>query len=92
MRTYSYELFDEGTTFDQGDHFGFFDTKGNAKPAALAVGNLTTILADDKASSGRSLAYSIVDASAGKDGSNVRHVLLQKSNGTFYLALWRPVF
>ncbi len=88
-RTYGYELFDQGTTSDQEDHFGLFRTDGSAKPAAKAIGAMTTILADGAQAPGGSLAYSMTDPSAGKNGSDIRHVLLQKSDGTFYLALWR---
>jgi hypothetical protein len=93
-RTYTYELFDEGTSNDQEDHFGLFRSDGSAKPAALALGNLTKILGDSPAASTTapgSLAYSLSDPSAGPGGTDVHHVLLQQSDGSFYLALWRTV-
>lgn len=86
-QTFGYELFDEGTTADQEDRFGLFRVDGSAKPAAVSLGNLTSILADDGPARSDSLPLGIADSDG--DAGDVRRVLLQKSDGTFYLALWR---
>ena len=86
-QTFGYELFDEGTTADQEDHFGLFRVDGSPKPAATSLGNLTSILADNGPARHDSLPFGIADSDG--DAGDVHHVLLQKSDGTFYIALWR---
>jgi hypothetical protein len=77
-RTYMYELNDEW------QNYGLFDKTLAPKPAAVAVHNLTTILADGTGrASADSLPYSISGMPA--DGHSL---LLQKSDGDFYLVLW----
>jgi hypothetical protein len=81
--TFVYYLHDS----PQGE-WGFFDPDYKPKPSATYLHNLTTILADTASSTPGSLNYSIPDEPA-----TVHDLLLQKSNGTFYLAVWddRPV-
>ncbi len=87
--TSPYELVDEGN--DQTNQeltFGFFHANWTPKPAATAVGNMNKILADTRGAavaSANQLTYTI---SSGADPS-LRHVLLQKSDGSYYMALWR---
>ena len=79
--TYLYELIDEG-----GQEFGLFNADGTPKLAATAIHNLTTILADNGNTSSftpGSLSYAVPDLP-----SNGNQLLLEKSNGTFDLALW----
>ncbi|MGY0575798.1 hypothetical protein ACTGJ9_036140 [Bradyrhizobium sp. RDM12] len=46
-KTFLYDLMDEaGSATDQESHFGLFRADGTAKPVAVYVHNLTTILAD----------------------------------------------
>jgi len=82
--TFVYYLHD---TTNQG-YWGLFDTNYNPKLSGTYLHNLTTILADTTSFSPDSLNYSIPNEPA-----TVHDLLIQKSNGTFYLAVWddRPV-
>jgi hypothetical protein len=64
-------------------YWGLFHTDYTAKPSATYLHNLTTILADKKSSKPGSLNYSISGEPA-----TVHDLLLQKSDGTFELAVW----
>jgi hypothetical protein len=57
---------------------------GSAKPVYHAVQAMTTLLADP----GEPFTPGELDYSIGGDTEDVQHVLLQKRDGTFYLALW----
>jgi hypothetical protein len=84
-RTYLYELIDlpqSSTSADKG--FGLLHSDFSRKPAFSALANLTSLLADPGAAFTPSdLAYQLSG-----DTSNVHHLLLQKRNGSFFLALW----
>jgi hypothetical protein len=84
QRTFIYELMDERPTGEQEDNFGLIRYDGTPKPAFYAIKNLTTLLKDTLGStvSGK------LDFSMSGNTENVRHTLLQKSNGEFFLALW----
>jgi hypothetical protein len=80
-KTYLYELLDEG-----GYNWGLFDSNGTPKLAATAIHNLTTILADPGSTSSftpGSLSYAVTNLP-----TNGNQMLLEKSGGTFDLALW----
>jgi regulation of enolase protein 1 (concanavalin A-like superfamily) len=81
--TFVYYLHDSS----QG-YWGFFDPSYNSKPSGTYLHNLTTILADTTNFAPGSLNYSIPSEPA-----TVHDLLIQRSNGTFYLAVWddRPV-
>ena len=87
-RTYSYELLDEfpdpGLT-NRESNFGLLRNDLSKKPAFDAVANLIGILKDP----GSSFAPGSLDYSLGGNVENLRQVLLQKRDGSFYLALWR---
>jgi hypothetical protein len=87
-RTFSYELVDEKPNpelSEQEKNFGLLRNDFGEKPAFAAIRNLIDILEDPgPAFAPSSLAYSI-----GGDTANLHHVLLQKRDGSFYLALWR---
>ena len=83
--------FDEGTSTDQEDHFGLFRADGTPKGAALAIGNLTSILADTGTPRTDDLSYAITDTADTAVAGKLSSVLLEKSDGSFYLALWRQV-
>ena len=106
-RTYIYELVDEGTNLKDPEHmYGLLRNDLSLKPAAVALQNLTSILADSApiTTAADPLAYSITDSvarlpdipvivggvavSPGPD-RGLRHVLLRKSDGSLYLAIWR---
>ena len=88
--TYLYELLDDradpGLT-DVEDHFGIFNADGTPKPAATAIHNLTSLLADRGATAGSftpgALGYMVTGLPA--TGSSL---MLAKSDGSFDLAVW----
>ncbi|RYJ01549.1 MAG: hypothetical protein EON47_10405, partial [Acetobacteraceae bacterium] len=88
--TYLYELLDEHsdpTGLDREQHFGLFRYDGTAKPAAVALHNLTTLLADPGAKPGfvpGTLGLSV----GGLPAATGHQLLLGKSDGSFSLALW----
>jgi hypothetical protein len=81
--TFIYELGDgEGG----GGHQGLFHADWSPKPAATYIHNLTTILADESAAPGQrtgTLRYAIAN-----QPPTVHDLLMQKSDGTFELAVW----
>ena len=87
-RTFLYELLDErpdaaGT--DREAHFGLLRSDFSPKPAYLAVRRLLRLLDDDE-----SVAFTPqpLDLELTGDTSLVRRVLMQKSDGSWWLALW----
>ena len=87
-RTFLYELIDlrPDRDFVRRDlHFGLLRNDGSQKPAFASVKNLLSILADEADFSAGELEYRL----SGPEDLN--SLLLQKQDGTFYLALWRGV-
>jgi len=84
-RTYLYELLDLPQGSSSGDNgFGLLRSDFSRKPAYNALANLLQLLWDPGSSfSPGDLSYQLTG-----DLSNVHHALFQKSNGSFYLALW----
>lgn len=85
VRSYPYEFIDErNDPYDLENNFGMLHADGSSKPAYTALKNLIALLRDDGAAfKAGSLTYSLngyVD--------KLHHTLLQKRDGTFYLALW----
>jgi Right handed beta helix region len=75
-----YEMVDQqGSVGNQG----LYDTNNVAKLAATYVHNFTTILQDTTNFTPGGLTYSIAS-----EPSSVHDMLLEKSNGDFYLVLW----
>jgi hypothetical protein len=97
-RTYAYELVDEGANRVDASsvddtarryreaNFGLLRFDFSEKPAATAVRNLTTILADGSTP----FTPGPLDVGIDNAPSDLHTVLLEKSDGSFYLALWRP--
>jgi hypothetical protein len=86
-RTYIYELIDESQATTGERAFGLARNDGSAKPAFLALQNLLRIVADPgPPASVTDLNYSLLGASP-----HVHHLLLQKRNGTYDLAIWQEV-
>lgn len=87
-RTFSYELLDEapdpGLT-DPEAHFGLLRNDLSPKPAFDALRNLIEILSD----SGAGLTPEPLEYTIDNPPSDLHQVLLQKSDGSYYLALWR---
>ncbi len=84
-RTYLYELIDlpqSNTSADRG--FGLLRADFSRKPAFNALANLTGLLADP----GSAFTLTDLPYQLSGDTSNVHHLLLQKRNGNFFLALW----
>lgn len=85
-KVFIYQLLEDGGS-DFRDHFGLYDSNGNAKQAATAIHNLTTLLDDDGSNANSfttgSLNYQLHDMP-----DTAHSTLLQKGDGTFELALW----
>lgn len=83
-RTFIYELMDQRPAPDQENNFGIIRADGTPKPAFYAVRNLIRILNDQPSSSAPgSLSYYFSG-----NVKDLRHTLLQKRNGDFYLVMW----
>jgi hypothetical protein len=81
-RTYLYELIDDPTWAQPG--YGLLNYDGSPKPAYTAIGNLQQIFQDAPTQfTPDMLAYSL---SGNTDG--VESVLVEKTNGDFYLNVW----
>jgi hypothetical protein len=89
VRTFAYELLDEFANpelNEREDHFGLLRNDLSEKPAFVALHNTIAILADPgAATTPGSLSYSIEDKGVAK----LHSTLLEKRDGSFYLALWR---
>ncbi len=87
-RTFSYELMDQWPDPERDEpekNFGLVRNDGSRKPAFNALRNLLTILADNGSAEGK-LAYSLQCPNCPEA---LRHVLLRKSTGDYYLVAWR---
>jgi Ca2+-binding RTX toxin-like protein len=87
-RTYLYQLMDAyAPGSPQGDDgYGLFDDAQAAKPAAMAIHDLTTILGADGAASGSALGqlgYSVT----GLDSTG-HSLVLQKADGAYDVVIW----
>lgn len=84
VRTYIYELHDDGTdTTNSEDGYGLFRYDGTPKPAFNAVRSEIALLSDPgPAFSPKPLAYSVTGV------KHLRHELFQKRDGTYELAVW----
>lgn len=86
-RTYLYEFIDtkpDPSLSQYNYHFGLLRNDGSEKPAYFAVKNLLNLLKDSGgAFTPGSLRFELTGQT-----QNVQQVLLQKRDGTFYLALW----
>lgn len=71
---------------DSSGNWGLFNSNGTARPAATALHDLTTLLADPNAPAGftpGSLAYTLAGTQSGDNS-----ILIEKSNGSFWIGLW----
>ena len=86
-RTFAYELLDQKPDERRGNaemNFGLLRSDFEEKPAFRAMQNLIALLDDrGKSDGGDRLNYSLVN------DEGVHTLLLRKSNGRFYLAVWR---
>ena len=98
-RTYTYEFYDQGTDLsNQEQNFGIVHRDYTPKPAYTAEKNLIALLGESKwdpaAKVWRKRAFtpSSLNFALSGDIADVRHTLLQKADGDFYLLLWQDVF
>jgi len=81
VRTFLYELID-----DPGGNYGLLTDSFSPRPAYTAIQNVLSLLKDASFAQPGKLDYTL----AGQT-QNVHHLLLQKSDGSFYLAIWLAV-
>jgi hypothetical protein len=80
-RTYIYELADEPSTVCC---MGLLDAKGNRRTPFTAMSNLLRLLSDQ----GHSFSLTPLDYTISGAPDGLQHTLLQKHDGTYWLALW----
>jgi hypothetical protein len=88
--TYLYDLIDDGpdpTGKVLADHFGLFTTTGLAKPSAVAIHNLTSILADTGASAQSFIPTALNYTITGLPASGLS-LVIEKSSGVYDLVVW----
>ena len=88
VKTYLYELLDQRSgDGNSEDNFGLFNSNGTPKPAATAVRNLLTLLADTGGGAtgfqAGAMNYSLSGLPAGGNS-----FLTEKSDGSYWLAVW----
>lgn len=83
-RTYIYELMDD----EPGEHsyYGLISNQDIPKPSYYALQGLLSTLADTGSTAATFTPASLNFSATG--GTDVASLLFEKSNGTFYLALW----
>jgi hypothetical protein len=99
QKTYQYDLKDDpiNGTESKENHFGLIRSDGTLKPAYISLKNLNAMLGESTwntttdtwvtpAFTPGALDYTMEGATA-----NVRHTLLQKSNGDYYMLLWQDL-
>lgn len=89
-RTFSYELVDQSPDPDrrnQERNFGLLRNDYSPKPSFSSLKNLTALLAD------RGPAQPVQPLELSIDGApdDLRKLVLQKRDGTYYIVLWRAV-
>jgi hypothetical protein len=89
-RTYVYELVDEKSDPGLGNtqyHYGLFHSDYSPKPAATVITNMVSLMSDKGYTfAPQTLSYSLAVPSA-----SVHHLLFQKHDGSYWLALWQEV-
>lgn len=91
QRIYIYQLVDSHDNItDRDSNYGLLrittdNVHAAPKPVYFALRNLTSILKDMP----QTFAPSQLSFSLAGDLTNIQHVLLQKANGDFYLAIWQ---
>jgi putative cell wall-binding protein len=84
-RSFSYNLVDKGTTNTFENGFGLLKADLTPKPEFNAIKNMIDILEDP----GAKFTPGALDFSLTGANDATRSVLLQKRDGTFYLAVWQ---
>jgi hypothetical protein len=80
-RTYIYEMID-----DASGNWGLLTANFSPRPSYTAIQNVLSLLKDVNFPQPGKLNFSLTG-----EMQNVNHVLLQKSDGTFYVAIWLGV-
>jgi hypothetical protein len=86
-RTFVYEFLDEHPDpglGDQEQHFGMIKSDNTPKPSFTAVKNLISLLKEP----GKTVEPEALEYVLSGNTTNLRHTLLQKSDGRYYLVLW----
>jgi hypothetical protein len=87
-RTFDYELvdeFDDPSGEEREAHFGLLRHDLSPKPAFIALKNLISIVGERNGG----FTPGALDYSVSGNTEKLHQVLLQKADGSFYLALWR---
>ncbi len=92
-KTFIYELIDTGpndaTTWDMANperNFGLLRHDRSAKPAFWALKNLISLLSD---TGSQTFSPGALNITLSGDTTDLNRTLLQKSNGDYYLLLWK---
>ena len=88
VKTFPYELMDsypDDTLGIRDGHFGLVRTDFTYKPVAVAIKNSISLLEDP----GAAFDPGTLDYTLTGGGANLHHTLLQKRDGSFWLALWQ---
>lgn len=92
VRTYLYDLIDDGPDPERNNrehNFGLFRFDGSPKPAAIAIHNMTTILADAHPSARQKLPSIVVGSAVGVPYNHTGNTLaFEKQDGSQFLVLW----
>jgi hypothetical protein len=96
IRTFIYELYDEGTKVNSSEsHFGLIHHDLTPKPAYTAIASLLHLLQEPNAPSFQPAALTYAESvepnGAFTRTQYVHDLLLQKSTGEFYLLLWHEI-
>ena len=90
VNTFQYELVDEWPDPQRDEsekNYGLLRNDFSYKPAAVALRNLIQLLEDP----GAHFVPGTLDYAVDGSTSDIRHLLLQKSSGEYFLAIWREV-
>ena len=90
LNTYLYQLEDgyNDEPLNPEDNYGLYTVGGAPKQAAVAIHNLTTILADSSADSGSFTPHTLNYSVSGLNPDYGFQTVFAKSSGTFDVALW----
>ena len=83
-KTYIYELVDLGSGHGANNGYGLLHSDFSPKPAYNAIKNMLGLLSDP----GPAFQASGLNFKLSGNLTNVHHLLLEKRDGTFYLAIW----
>lgn len=95
VRTYIYEFLDQHKRSDWPDapelewHLGLIRTDGTAKPAFTALKNIISLLSDNNENYTASPLAFELSAESSIVNADLRYTLLQKSDGKWWLAVYR---